>query len=274
MSPRIPYAACPLCGNVATTGAAVADCSKHPLYNPVIPATMTWVRCTACGHVFTDGYLSAEVSAIVFDKTHDHQKPGANFEAQRPISARSVERVCRHATMGTWLDVGFGNGSLLFTAREWGFATVGLDLRQSNVDALRQLGFEAHCVDLRDLRTEHRFSVISMADVLEHMPFPIEALAAAHRLLEADGVLFLSMPNYGCPAWQLLDRTRSNPYWAELEHYHNFSRARLLALLDQQGFEPVGYAVSERYRLGMEVIARRRANSGPRGNAQSMISLG
>lgn len=256
---RIPFAGCPLCGNVATTVAAIADCSKHALYNPVIPATMTWLRCTACGHVYTDGYLSTEASAVVFDKTHDHQKPGANFEAQRPISARSVERVCRHARMGTWLDVGFGNGSLLFTAREWGFATVGLDLRQSNVDALRQLGFEAHCVDLRDLRTEHGFSVISMADVLEHMPFPIEALAAAHRLLEPDGVLFLSMPNYGCPAWQLLDRTRSNPYWAELEHYHNFSRARLYALLDQQGFEPVGYGVSERYRLGMEVIARRRA---------------
>lgn len=238
--------------------AAVANCSKHDLYSPIVPATITWVRCVACEHVFTDGYLSEEVSAVVFNKSHDHQKPGADFEMQRPISARIVERVSRYTKVGSWLDVGFGNGSLLFTAHEWGFATVGLDLRPENVNAMRQLGFEAHCVDLRDLRTEHKFSVISMADVLEHMPFPIDALVAAHALLAGDGVLFLSMPNCGCPAWQLLDRTRSNPYWAELEHYHNFSRARLYALLEQQGFEPVNYCVSERYRVGMEVLARRR----------------
>ncbi len=99
--------------------------------------------------------------------------------------------------------------------------------------------------------------MISLADVLEHMPFPKQGLAAAHRLLQSDGVLFVSMPNYGCMAWHLLDAGNANPYWGELEHFHNFSRARLSALLIEQGFEPVQYAVSERYRVCMELIARR-----------------
>jgi len=89
------------------------------------------------------------------------------------------------------------------------------------------------------------------------MPFPKEGLSAAHRLLQPDGVLFVSMPNYDCMAWRLLDAGNANIYWGELEHFHNFSRARLYALLEEQGFEPVHYAVSERYRACMEVIARR-----------------
>jgi hypothetical protein len=36
-----------------------------------------------------------------------------------------------------------------------------------------------------------------------------------------------------------LDRQKANPYWAEIEHCHNFSRSRLYALLREMGFEPV-----------------------------------
>jgi Methyltransferase domain len=70
-----------------------------------------------------------------------------------------------------------------------------------------------------------------MADVLEHIPFPKMALAAAHRLLQQDGVLFLSMRNMDSMVWRLLHRNGANPYWGEIEHYHNFSRRRLYALL-------------------------------------------
>ena len=62
------------------------------------------------------------------------------MERQRPVSARMVERAARYAQGGSWLDIGFGNGSLLFTAEEWGYVLVGLDLRKDNVHALKQLG--------------------------------------------------------------------------------------------------------------------------------------
>jgi hypothetical protein len=58
--------------------------------------------------------------------------------------------------------------------------------------------------------------------------------------------------------WRLLHANRANPYWGEIEHYHNFTRARLYTLLDAHGFEPVDYSVSERYRLCMQVIAIKR----------------
>ncbi len=255
--PRVLYEGCPLCKSRNTGTLRVSDCAAHPLYRPVIARTMTWMHCKDCSHVFTDGYFSHEVAEILFEKTHDHQKPGWGFEPQRIISARMVERVAQYVNDGPWLDVGFGNGSLLFTAEEWGFTPVGLDLRRSSVEAMQRLGIESHCADITAFNGVDRISVISMADVLEHMPFPQDGLAAAHRLLRPDGVLFVSMPNYNCAAWRLLDAANANPYWGELEHFHNFSRTRLYALMRDIGFEPIRYGISERYRVCMEVILRR-----------------
>src|SRR5262249_40155682 len=77
--------------------------------------------------------ISGVAAALVFAKTQPGQTVGYDMERQRPVSARIIERVARHAPDGRWLDVGFGNGSLLFTAEEWGYMPVGLDLRGENV---------------------------------------------------------------------------------------------------------------------------------------------
>jgi len=252
---RTAFLACPLCEGDDIPLVIGADCSKHALYQPSLPAIMNWRECRACGHVFTDGYFDAPAAAVVFAKTHPNQTVGHDMERQRPVSAKIVARVARHAPSGIWLDVGFGNGSLLFTAEEWGYTPVGLDLREDNVHAMNLLGFEAHCLSIEELPHDERYNVISMADVLEHLPFPKAGLAAARWLLRPGGALFLSMPNMENMVWRLLHANHVNPYWAEIEHYHNFTRKRLYALLEEHGFQPVEYHVSERYRVCMEVIA-------------------
>ena len=219
---------------------------------------MTWLRCAACGHVFTDGYYTEKALDLIYGQTHEHEKIGFDIENQRAISARIIEKILPHAPSGDWLDVGFGNGSLLFTAEEYGYVPVGIDLRAHNVDGLRAFGIEAGCVDIGRLNQPGRFSVISLADVLEHLPFPGEGLRAAHALLKSGGILFLSMPNIDSVLWKALDQHQANPYWGEIEHYHNFGRKRLFKLLHDSGFEPVRFGIGERYRVCMEVVARRR----------------
>ena len=162
-----------------------------------------------------------------------------------------------HADDGLWADVGFGNGALLMTAHEFGFRPLGCDLRAANVDALKATGIEAVMSDITTLELPEPAAVISMADVLEHMPFPKQGLAAAHERLRPGGVLLISMPNSDSLLWRMLNGASANPYWGEIEHYHNFGRKRLDALLREMGFEPVRYGVSERYRACMEVIARK-----------------
>jgi SAM-dependent methyltransferase len=268
---RVAYAACPLCDSKDMSEAQLADCSRHPLYRSEIPPQMRWMRCGACGHVFTDGYFSPGALELLFSNTNARQRPGWDVHGSRATSAKMVEKVraALGSVRGRWLDVGFGNGSLLGAAMEYGFEAVGLDLRSESVELMRLYGVETHLLDLADYEPSSPLSVISMADVLEHIPYPKTALERARRILADDGVLLLSMPNTDCFAWKCLDHRGENPYWGELEHYHNFGYRRLCALLAEFGFVATSYGISERYYLCMEVIARKSASpealgAGPR----------
>ena len=195
----------------------------------------------------------------MFRRTLLHQTPGTEVDKARWLWGRVVEMVVARsgAASGKWMDVGFGDGALLCTAQEWGFDAFGLDLRQEAVAGMRDFGIEARVSRVEDYPGEKEFRVVSMADVLEHMPFPDAALRAAHRLLADDGVLFVSMPNRDSAVWKVMDRHRTNPYWSELEHFHNFTRKILYRLLEKHGFTPLAFNVSDRYRSGMDVMARK-----------------
>lgn len=254
---RIPYEGCPICGGREMARERSADCSQHLMYHPGVSPAIDWLRCAECAHVFTSGYFPPEALALIFGKTMENQQVLSNYEAERDIAARMIDKVVPFASEGPWLDIGFGNAALLLTAEEYGFEPVGVDLRPQSVAALLGAGVEAYCTDFTALAHDGRYSVISMADVLEHMPFPAIGLQAARRLLRPAGVLFVSMPNMGSQLWKQLDLGGANPYWWEIEHFHNFTRERLYYLLSESGFTPLKYGISERYRAGMEVFARK-----------------
>jgi SAM-dependent methyltransferase len=259
---RVLYEACPLCGHEEVDVVGTTSCRAHALYRAELPEAMRWLSCTRCHHVFVDGWFDDAALAVLFQGANTNQLPGlADLDRWRQISARIVERVqtARGRVGGRWLDVGFGNGSLVTTAVEYGFEALGLDVRQDAVTRLRAEGFSAECTTLEHFTSAVPFDVISFCDVLEHMPFPRVALERAHRLLSEHGVVLVSAPNRDCYHWQAMDRAGKNPYWSELEHLHNFGRARLESLLREVGFTPAAYSVSERYLAGMEVVARRGA---------------
>lgn len=257
MIERVPYAGCPLCSNRVVADYRTGDCTGHPLYQPAWPPKIHWKQCRSCEHIFAEGYFTEESCRLLFHTVNESQKVGYQVEEQRDVSARMIEKVLPFAAGGNWLDIGFGNGSLLFTAQEYGFVPIGVDLREESVRIMSALGIQAYCTALSDLALPEKCAVVSMADVLEHMPFPSAGLRAARSLLVDDGILLTSMPNTESIVWRVLDKTGANPYWGEIEHYHNFSRTRLYALLRETGFEPVRYGISERYRACMEVVARK-----------------
>jgi SAM-dependent methyltransferase len=255
MTDRVLFRNCPLCDCSTMVDSIQGDCSMHPLYQSSLSPKIQWKRCANCSHIFTEGYFSDETCKLIY--TNVSQQVGYEFEQQRVVSSKIIEKVLPYVSQGYWLDVGFGNGSLLFTAQEYGFEPIGVDLRIANVNKMNSLGIQSYCEDLSTLSLKLECSVVSMADVLEHMPFPKKGLQAAHNLLTEGGILFASMPNMENIVWKVLDMNNANPYWGEIEHYHNFSRNRFFDLLREAGFEPIRYGISERYRACMEIIAKK-----------------
>ncbi|CAI3932478.1 2-polyprenyl-3-methyl-5-hydroxy-6-metoxy-1 [Commensalibacter papalotli (ex Botero et al. 2024)] len=255
MQELIKYTHCPLCHDTKMTLIRNENCQNHKRWIAPLSTQMVWLSCNSCKHIFREGYYTPEALEILFKGTNPEQQVGYQIEKQRLVSARMIDKVIPYQNHGVWLDVGFGNGSLLFTACEYGFKPIGIDLREENVTKLQSYGITAYKVNLLHVDSDDPISVISMADVLEHIPYPKEALQKTFELLGNKGVLFLSLPNSESIIWKIRDAQNINYCWSEMEHYHNFSRTRLYSLLKECGFIPVKYGISERYGMGMEIVA-------------------
>ena len=259
---KTKFPSCPLCSGQSVK-VIEADCRGYVSWHEGLPPILSWMRCTACGHIHTEDYWTTTGLEQVFKHTHAGQSAGGNPDQKRQTWKPVVQNVLTvlggfsvlqsQPVPPMWIDVGCGDDGLVMTAAEFGFHAVGLDARAQTVQALRESGYQAACGDFMTVKVEANPFIISMMDVLEHLPNPCEALQRAHSLLHEKGVLVISLPNSDCSSWRLMGNT--NPYWIEIEHYHNFSRQRLTALLNQYGFDVVHYDIPFRYKAQMELYA-------------------
>ena len=242
------------------------DCTTHGMWHEPLPRTVEWMRCSGCAHVHTRHYWTDAGLAEVFARSNAGQIAGANLERKvhvwKPVVANVVGLLGGYAKLlggagitPAWLDVGFGDGSLLITAEEFGFEGYGIDRREQAVAALSGLSARVARADFMQVRLQPSPRVISMMDVLEHMPFPRLALQHAREIIAPEGCLVVSMPNMQGGIWRILDETAENPYWGELEHHHNFTRTRLSRLLADHGFAVALFDIPDRYRAQMELYA-------------------
>lgn len=265
---QVAYPACPLCGG-ASASLGFANCTVHGLWHPPLPQSIEWMSCPSCSHVHNRHYWTEAGLAEVFRNANASQlaeavNPDAKRSTWAPVVANVVrllggyQAAIKRELPTIWVDVGCGDGGLVATASDYGFAAIGLDARAEAVSRIQALGMKAMQADFMTLNIEVVVDVLSMMDVLEHIAYPADALAKAARVLRPGGLIVISMPDLGSSSWKTLDAANANPYWIELEHYHNFSRDRLMALLNDNGFDVVDFAIPNRYKAQMEMYAVRR----------------
>lgn len=250
MKGRIPYETCPLCGGQHHF-LSEHKIDDDPRWKPVIDPVLRWHQCDNCGHVFTEGTYTDEAFAELYSDSIDAQKVGYDLEQQRHVFGEILE-FSGVGPNDIVLDVGFGNGGLMFSAREIGAEPVGIDLRDENVELMQQLGFDARKCVIEQLSVDTpKFDCVFMLDVVEHMRDPASALKHARSI--SDG-LVISVPNMSNVAAKLMTARGVNPYWKELEHYHNFCGYRIRELLHECGWFVSQQRFSKRYRLGLEIL--------------------
>jgi 2-polyprenyl-3-methyl-5-hydroxy-6-metoxy-1,4-benzoquinol methylase len=266
---QAPYDYCPLCGGASVT-LGFADCTHHGLWHEPLPTAIEWMRCPSCGHVHSRHYWTEAGMAEVFRNANASQlaESSAELAVKRATWSPVVDKVVGllggyravvdRETRPIWVDAGCGDGALVMTAADYGFAAIGLDARAEAVRRIQAMGFTALQSDFMTLKFEVVLDVLSMMDVLEHIPYPREALSKAAQVLRPGGVMVISMPDLTCSSWKVMDSEKLNPYWMEIEHCHNFSRERLVSLLKNCEFDIGNFAIPSRYKAQMEIYAVRK----------------
>lgn len=228
------------------------------------------MQCSSCGHIHSRHYWTEDGRAEIGRKSS--RDPRADLPSILVATPATwtpvVERVVGllggyRAAFGrqsapTWVDVGCGDGTLVMTAADHGFAAVGVDLRPDVVSRIRSLGFNAVSQDFMKLSFEIVPTILSMMDVLAQIPRPLEALRKAAQVLPPGGVLALSAADFGSSSWRALEAAQINPYWTELEQHHIFTRERLTKLLEKCGFEVVDLRIPNQGKARMELYALRK----------------
>jgi 2-polyprenyl-3-methyl-5-hydroxy-6-metoxy-1,4-benzoquinol methylase len=231
------------------------------------------VRCERCRLVYTALRPDPRDVATLYDESYfrnatsgvvgyaDYIGDEANL---RRTFARRLRRLERFVHPGRLLDVGCASGFFLDEARKRGWRVEGLDVSPYAAEyTRRRFGAVVHEVDLAGLASPGGvYDLLTMWDVIEHVPDPLGCLRAASSVLRKGGILALATPDVDSVPARVMDG-RWIGYKLSREHLYYFSRGTLHRMLAETGFEVletryVGKFVSVGFfleRLGSYAVA-------------------
>jgi SAM-dependent methyltransferase len=189
-------------------------------------------RCRECGTVqqpsLPAGGELHELYRSMEDDAYLDEEQG-----RRATSRRLLDLIGRYVPAGRLLEVGCGHGLLLDEARRRGYEVRGVELSASAAAYARDvLELDVREEPLEAVQPGEGFAAIVMADVIEHLDDPLEALDRCRDLLAPGGVLCVVTPD---PS-SLTARLAGSRWWGYLPaHTYLLPRLTLRELLSARG---------------------------------------
>lgn len=204
------------------------------------------VRCRNCGLIYQNPQLTpAELGRYYPPEYHpflpaieDEPSPWQRWDRRRGVDRRCRAVIARAGRRtGKVLDVGCATGIFLDGMRRWGWEAHGVEPNPvASAYARERLGLAVVTSDLTAAGyAAESFDVVTLWDVLEHVPDPRGTLSEVARVLRPGGLLVLSLPSIESVEARLFGR-----YWAGWDaprHLALFPRPVLVRLLRETGFD-------------------------------------
>lgn len=230
LEPRQPAAAisCRLCNSHE----AVEELRSHNDY--------AILRCRRCRMVFTDDRTAPSAETLYPVGGQSGQRFAKRIGWMLKLFLKQRERfVKRLRPSGRLLDFGCGNGAFALRMSQAGFDVVGLEPFSlgATVRANRLELIQAPLEQVGDRLG--LFDVITLWHVLEHLDRPAEMLKRLLPHLAPDGVIVVSVPNFGSLQSAVFRGT-----WFHLDpprHLSHFELATLERCLNIVGLTPTGH---------------------------------
>jgi len=135
---------------------------------------------------------------------------------------------------GKLLDVGAAHGFFMEEAGRAGFEPFGVEMSKAAATRASRYGVVFNS-PLAEVKTDHRFAVVTFIDSLEHFDQPADGLRQARDLLDDGGIVAVMVPNIDS-LFARLTRT----HWHLLlpdEHLFYFTPGSLRLLFEKLGLE-------------------------------------
>lgn len=200
---------CPLCGSDVSR--VVCDCRNVP--DRINTLTGLIHRCSGCQFLYKESsrqpldaleeiyQYTVEETEFYFGPTmkgYDENAAEIRFFSQVLEGIRQRMDPAIDGRKHRLLDVGCATGAMLDRSRAFGFVPYGVELNPHFARYAREeFGVEVVAGELSAESFEpESFHVITMLDLIEHVPEPLHLLKTAWRLLRPGGLLVVYTPNH------------------------------------------------------------------------------
>lgn len=103
----------------------------------------------------------------------------------------------------TVLDIGCGAGRLALMCAQFAERVDAFDFEQRAIDTAWQIAemsntknTQFYVGDIDELGQEDKYDLVTLSEVIEHIPNPVGVLRKIYKLLKDDGLLVISCPNF------------------------------------------------------------------------------
>jgi 2-polyprenyl-3-methyl-5-hydroxy-6-metoxy-1,4-benzoquinol methylase len=246
---------CPLCNNNSHLHSCynvITNTDFVPGFSPI----RKWRICKDCNHIFAENYPKELQRILSTTAPEQHMNPSIHL---LPLLGNKLSEVKKFTKGNRLLEIGTGAGELTSVAKELLFDITGIEIRPiyaKNVS--NRLNVPIYSIDFMDFETDDIFDILILGDVLEHVPNPSVMIEKAYNLLDKEGVIWISTPNFES-AFSYIMKDK-DPMWRVCEHLNYFSYRSLKKTLENTGFKTVDYKISQHYNGCMEVTAIKTEN--------------
>lgn len=250
MDSPFEYRNCPNCGWDDATVMIDSNMGEADLKKGIKTVYMLWedthgryVRCKNCHLIYANPTEKASKINGDYSKMGNNDAPIIRGSRLRAAKSQ-LGLIRKHKDGKTLLDIGCGEGFFLFNATKAGYTTKGIEISQDAAEyAEREFGLDVEAKPFEELQfPDNYFDVVTLWQVLEHVPYPLIVLKEVRRILKPEGLLATSTPDIESILAKIFRRR-----WWNLRrlHINQFTTRTLTDMLKRAGFNNV---FSTRYR--------------------------
>ncbi|MBU0461267.1 MAG: class I SAM-dependent methyltransferase [Nanoarchaeota archaeon] len=195
------------------------------------------VKCRNCGLIYVNPRLKS--SLIVEGYSEGSDETFVSQAKGRELTfAKCLKLIEKYKKKGKILDIGTAGGSFLYVAKKAGWDVYGCEPNKWLCD----WGKKHYSIDIKpgtvfdQKYPSNHFDVVTLWDVLEHVPDPKSVLEECQRILKKGGILVVNYPDIG--SW-LAKVMRSKWIFLLSVHLFYFTPKTIRKILDKTGFDTV-----------------------------------
>jgi SAM-dependent methyltransferase len=194
--------------------------------------TGTLLHCPQCGFLQCDDLANV---LRFYEALEDHDY--TEGRDQRILQARRLlEIVRRHVPRGRLVDIGAGSGILVEQANALGYEAEGVEPSRWLCQRAVERGLKVHLGTYPHQDLRPGFDVVTLVDVIEHVPNPVELLRHVASQLSDHGIGLVVTPDVK----SIVARLMGPKWWHfRIAHIGYFDRRNLELALDSAGLAPV-----------------------------------